>query len=176
MLASSSSVTLPVRRFGGAEAFGEGLEHLHRLAEAIAPGAGLEARVIEAHEARRAPREDLAAVQAHHLRAEDEARGPELLGLELDDQLPFAAHRREVLDLVRGHDVELVGVDREVVLPAEAQGLEELAACALHEEHVADVVQDVQRVEVVEVDTLRAAVRRTDGHGLPSKTRASAPR
>src|SRR5262249_8436531 len=66
----------------------------------------------------------------------------------------------QVLDLMLGHDVELVGVVRDVVFPTKAECVEQLAARTLHEEQEAHVVEDVERVEIVEIDVLDHAERR----------------
>ncbi len=105
-------------------------------------------------------------------RADDQARIAEMRRFELDREVAFAANGREVPDFVRRDDVEFVGIRREIVIPSKAERLKELAAGALHKEEITHVVQDVQRVEIVEIDALGGAKRRTDGHSpgnLPEK-------
>jgi len=70
--------------------------------------------------------------------------------------------------VVLGDDVELVGVRREIVVPVEAERVEQLAAGALDEDEEADVVEDVQRVEVIEIDALDRAERDGREHAGPS--------
>ena len=72
--------------------------------------------------------------------------------------IALAPDGHQVLDLVRRDDVEPVGVHRERVLPPKAERVEQLAARPLDEEQVPHVVQDVQRVEIVEVHALDRSV------------------
>jgi hypothetical protein len=85
---------------------------------------------------------------------EDEAALPEVGRRQEHDEIPQAANRREVLDVVLGDHVELVGVLHEVVLPVESERVEQLTASPLGEEQKAHVVEDVEGVEVVEVHVL----------------------
>lgn len=76
----------------------------------------------------------------------------------------------QVLNVVRGDDVELVRVLVQIVFPVEAERVQELAAGTLDEQQVPHVVQDIERVQIVEVHALQGA----EGHGALGLTMATA--
>lgn len=94
------------------------------------------------------------AVDARYRSCERQTCGANFVNGNLDRDFSFAAHRRQVLNVVRRDDVELIGVGFGGFLPTKAERVEELAARALHEQQEAHVVQNVERIEIVEIDAL----------------------
>ena len=147
--------------------------------ERVAPGSGLTRRRVDADEDASAARVVDVLIHRQDAHAERQARAAELLDPDPDPNLPDPGDGAEVLDLVRTDEVVSVGVALlvEDATPAH-RAHPERADGPLEEQEVARVVEDLERIEIVEVDAVDGLV---EAHGrilapCPAGVDANPPR
>jgi len=101
--------------------------------------------------------------------AERQARPSKLLEPNANPHFTYPRHGPQVLDIVGAHQMVLVWVSLliQATIPAH-RSHPERSDRALEQEQIASVMQDLQGIEIVEVDTVNSLVKPHGHHRLAS--------